>query len=368
MSYKKYTYQLLTIITAILVFIVALNYFINPYNIFKQVLFEDTLLKADAKLQERVTKPISFKIDNRKISTVFFGTSRVDLGIDKNYYKKITGKEAENIAIGGLLFYEMFDILDIALKIHPEIENIYIGLDYRTFLKNNNDVYGPRVAITKNPKLEIQEIGISLLCLKTTGNSFWTIIKNIIGIKQRMFYSNGTKYVFENKDIGKFFEHDWIEYNYTYKNNRIDVKNIEKLKDFYNNQKALGRNMVFFIMPSHVTDIYLIHKVGNWEDYQKWKKLLVQIAPIYDFQYPNIYTTDRIKPDIKTFFDASHATYLVCNKIIEDIVSDKGNFARLLKKDNVDKYMDLELLEIMDWEKNNQEIVSRINQTIKEGQ
>ena len=191
MNYKNYNKILLKITLPLLIFIIVLNYLVNPYNIFKQRIFPKTLLKPEAKIQERVTKPIGLKIDSRKIDAVFFGTSRADLGLDKEHYKEITGKEAENIAIGGLHFNEMLDAIDISLKIHPEIKHIYLGLDYAVFLKSADNTDDNRATITKNPKLETQELGIALLCLKTTGNSIWTIIQNLSGNNRRMFYASG---------------------------------------------------------------------------------------------------------------------------------------------------------------------------------
>lgn len=364
MNYKNYNKLLFTSSAAILTFIVILNYLVNPYNIFKQRIFKNTLLKPEAKIQERVTKPIGLKIDSRNIDAIFFGTSRADLGLDKEHYKKLTGKEAENIAIGGLHFQEMLDTIDIALKIHPEIKHIYIGLDYGTFLKSKDKNDDHRATITTNPKLEANEIGIALLCLKTTGNSIWTIIKNLSGNKKRMFYASGKKYIFVNKKIKKEFEKSWTEYNNAYTKAELDDKKIQKLNNYYKNLTYKGIEVTLFIMPSHVSEFYFIYKTGNRKNYENWKKSLVSIAPVYDFQYPNIYTTDKITPQMKTFFDASHCTYLVGDKIIDDIVLKKTNTARLLTKQNVDTINNLNYQDIKKWENTDKETINWINKIL----
>ena len=119
-------------------------------------------------------------------------------------------------------------------------------------------------------------------------------------------------------------------------------------------------------MPSHITEFYFIYKTGNWKNYSKWKKSLVTIAPVYDFQYPNVYTTDKIRPDMKTFFDASHCTYLVGNRIIDDVVLKKTGLARLLTKENVDAMNKLNMQEIIHWTKTDKETINWINKTINE--
>ncbi len=366
MNYKNYNKYLILIGISVILVIILLNYLVNPYNIFKQRIFPDTLLKPEAKIQERVTKPIGLKIDNRKIDAVFFGTSRADLGLDKNHYKKITGKEAENIAIGGLHFNEMLDAIDIAIKIHPEIKHVYIGLDYGIFIKGWSDTSGNRATITKNPKLETQELGIALLCLKTTGNSIWTVIRNLSGNKKRMFYASGKKYIFVNKNIKKDFEKAWPELNNAYRGAELDNNKIKIFSNYYKKITDSGREVTLFIMPTHITEFYFIYKTGNWENYSNWKKGLAAISPVYDFQYPNIYTTDKIRPDMNTFFDTSHCTYLVGNKIIDDIVLKKTDLARLITKENADAINKKNLKDIVNWSKTDKETINWINKTINE--
>ena len=162
------------------------------------------------------------------------------------------------------------------------------------------------------------------------------------------------------------FEKTWLEYNIAYGNNLIDTEKIRALNDFYIRQKSLGRDVTFFTMPSHVSEFYLIYKNGCRKDYELWKKELSQIAPVYDFQYPNKYTTDKIAPDMQTYFDASHSTYLVGNKIMEDIVLGKTDFARLLTKDNVEQYNRQNFIDLQTWAKNNKDMLDWINNTLKE--
>lgn len=363
LDFKKYNKVFFKTIIALLGVFVALNYLVNPYNIFKQRVFPNHLLKPEAKLQERTTKPIGMKIDSRKIDSVFVGTSRVDYALDRAHFRKITGKEAENMAIGGLHFNELFQMIDISLKTHPEIKNVYVGLAYEVFLKNGESVFDNRADITDKPELDSKETGVALLCMKTTANSIWTVIKNFTGIKKRMFYSSGKKYIFVNKKINKEFEKMWTSYGESGAQ-ELDPEKVKALQKKYDELKAKGVEVTFFVMPTHASRLYLIKKTGNWNTYARWKKSIVSIAPVYDFQYPNVYTTEAIKPDMQTFFDPSHSTYIVGNKIIEDVVQGKGNFARYVTAENVDRYNRLNLSEILKWEKQHSDVVDWINQTI----
>lgn len=135
LDFKKHNKGILIALLLLCAFIGTLNYIVDPYNIFDNRILGNKLLKPEAKVQERVTKVIGLKFDKKKIDTLFVGNSRVDLGINPDYYKKITGKHAQNLGMGGLQLFEIKDLLNISLKIHPEVKNIYYGIDYVTFME-----------------------------------------------------------------------------------------------------------------------------------------------------------------------------------------------------------------------------------------
>ncbi|MEI3255119.1 MAG: hypothetical protein V8R83_07425 [Candidatus Gastranaerophilaceae bacterium] len=54
------------------------------------------------------------------------------------------------------------------------------------------------------------------------------------------------------------------------------------------------------------------------------------------------------------------------NKIMEDIVLGKTDFARLLTKDNVEQYNRQNFIDLQTWAKNNKDMLDWINNTLKE--
>ena len=335
---KTYNKKLFLSLFLTLFFIICLNYFINPYNIFKQRIFDKTMLKPEAKVQERYTKPIGLKINSEKIPAIFIGTSRVDLAINKNDYKSFTGMNAENLAVGGINCEEIENMINIALKIHPEIRKIYIGVDFQIFSKDKVKINDNRALITQNPKLEISELCTALLSYGTTGNSFWTIIKNVIGIEKRMFYSDGYKHIFINKDIKDEFDASVYEYNKKYEDYELDYNKITKFKNYVDYLKSEGIEVKLFIMPTHITLQNLIDKTGKRNVYNEWLKELSFIDNVWDFNIKNQYTTEEIKPDMKYFFDGSHSTHIFGKMITEDLLSDNPKYAVLRTSCNGEKY------------------------------
>ena len=337
MDMKNYNKKLFLSLFFTLFFIMNLNYFVNPYNIFKQRILKTTLLKPEAKVQERYTKPIGLKIDSRKIPAIFIGTSRVDLAINTSDYKALTKQEAENLAVGGLNCDELENMINIALKIHPEIKKIYIGVDFQIFAKDKVQVDDNRALITKNPKLELSEISTALLSLGTTGNSFWTIIKNVIGIEKRMFYAEGYKHIFVNKDIQEEFDGTVFEYTSKYKDYELDYEKISKFKKYVNYLKSEGIDVKLFIMPTHITLQNLIDETGKRNIYNEWLKEMSNIDKIWDYNIKNQYTTEKINPNMKYFFDGSHATHIFGKMIIEDLLTETPKYAIIRTKKGGEK-------------------------------
>ncbi len=343
--FKKFNNKLLKTIIIILFFLALLNYMVNPYNIFDNTKVMpkkiSSLLKPEAKIQERYTKFIALKLDKRKIDTAFIGSSRPDWALAKNHYYERTGKYAENMAVGGIIPSEYIEIYRELVNIHPEVKNIYIAADFFMSIKKTSPVtskkaedHGVRYKIPKTKKITSSELGFALFSIQSSGNSIFTIFKNLAGIEKRMYKSDGTKHVYYNKEIDKHFKLNIDKYTGSYTNSVFDESTIEIYKNLYNEIKKDNRNVYIFIMPTHIIDQYLIFK-NCQEAFEKWKIALTEITDIYDFQYPSQYTEEDVKPDIKYFFETSHSTHFLGDKIIDKLINDNNDFGHILTKGNV---------------------------------
>ncbi len=349
-NYKNFNNKFFKTFLILIFSIACLNYFINPYNIFDNSYIPFELLKPEATIQERYTKFIALKLNRKELDTVFLGTSRVDYAIQKKHYAGITGQTAENLGVGGLFINEYTDILDEILLIHPEIKNVYLGLDFATFSKNREDNnQKTRYQISKTPNITTNELGFSILSLKSTGDSIWTIIKNLLGIESRMFNTDGTKHVYYNKDIEKSFNKSFKEYKKYYQDYELNPQAFNTIQKLVKSCQNRNINIVIFIMPSHITDQYLIYKMGLWEDFVQWKKTLTQIAPIYDFQYPHVYNNEDMTPNIIYFFESSHPTHILGDKITDYLLGKDTSYGRILTKNNVDFLLEKDKANLLEY-------------------
>ena len=337
--YKNFNKKIIKIIIICILLTGVINYIVNPYNIFTSKITQNKLLKPKMKLQERYTKFMALKMDKRQIDTVFVGSSRVDWALSKEYYKQITGKEAENLGMGGLYVSEYTDIINALLLIHPEVKNIYLGIDFAAFSKNRKDKnIRSRYKIIPTKEITSSEIGFALFSIKTLYYSIWTVIKNLIGIESRMYNPDGTKHVYIDNHYKLSYKGAIIEYKSYYKNFDFDEDAYKILQNVKEICEKKGINVYFFIMPSHIYDLYLIDTM-SYNLYTKWKTGLVQIADVIDFQYPSIYAEEELSPEIKYFFEAAHSTNNMGNIIIDVFAGANNDFGHKLNKDNVGYYL-----------------------------
>ena len=96
-------------------------------------------------------------------------------------------------------------------------------------------------------------------------------------------------------------------------------------------------------------------------------KELAKIQPFYDFYYPSEYSNEKISPDMKYFFENSHCSYIVGEKIMDRLALNKGSYGILTNINNVDYYNKIHTQELLDWEKNNPEEVEMVKKIVTEG-
>lgn len=365
-KYRSFYKRILITTISILLLVSIFNIVIDPYIVFHSPILKISNLKPEAKRQERMTKITEFKLDKRKIDTVFIGTSRVDWVFDKDYFKKTTGKNASNMGIVGMNFDEYMNFTKAIIKIHPEIKNIYLGLDFYIFNKNVIDNQ-KHEGFNKNPRLTTSELATVLFASDTTVSSFITISKNLhCKDLVKMYDYNGLIYEFANPNTKGLFLYVVRNYIDRFKNYEIDNNTYEKLKDldFYCKQHNIKLHI--FHTEGHAVDLATVYIGGYWDIYTQWKRDLTKVADIYDFYYVNPYSTETLKPKMKYFYDSAHGTQTTGNLMIDKMVLNKGDYGRLNTKDNIENLTNQDTKNLEKWLKANPDWVKNINKIKKD--
>lgn len=354
MVFKSYNKKFLGVLFCTLFLIALLNILSDPYNIFNvPTIKKFNFYKPDAKRQERLTKFLNLKM-LKNVDTVFIGVSRTDWSLDPQYYKKITNKNGANMAMAAADFNEFKEIIYNSIKIHPEIKTILLAVDIEKYMpmiteKTSFDINA------ENPNITPNEIANVIFSIDTTVSSFVTLVKNISGVERRVYLSNGMKHIFCNNDIESSFVGTINEYGNSgnfFKKEKIDLS---ELKKFIAELSAKDINVILYIPPLHITFLEIYDYNEAWDGIEKFKKELAKIQPFYDFMYVHPINLEKITPDMKYYFEASHSTYIVGEKILDKVFNNKGDFGVLVNLENVNKHNKINRKNIKLWQKENPE-------------
>ena len=366
MKAKSYNKTLITTIFCALLFTGIFNIVVDPYNIFNfEPIKHFNYYKPEIKRSERLTKFLSLKTI-KNIDTVFVGTSRTDWSLEYDYYKKITGKNAFNIAMNGMNYAEMKDIVLKAIKIHPEIKTVLFSLDF--ILETEDDDGQNKLDIKNiNKNISFTEIAPIIFSADTFVSSVTTIIKNVSSTDKKRYSFNGVKKPFINNNIAESFA-DMIDgYKNTGKKLQPNDIDYDDLRNFIYELNQKGINVILYMPPVHVTFMEILDKNGAWDKIDIIKTELSKVQPFYDFMYMDEINSEEIKPDMKNYFEASHATCFTGRKILDKIFLNQGNYGVLVNPENIEKHNLVNKNNFKHWQNNNTQIKQYVNEIMERG-
>lgn len=329
---KKHKVKILTVFIVYLLFSSAINFFVNPYNIFPLQKISAISIKPTAKKHLIKSKIISLKLDSRKINTVFIGSQKTDFSIDTNEYKNITGLDAVNLASSGYSIKDYPAVLQSALKIHPEIKNVFVNFDFVTFDKEKNSKSKPFKTV-KNGYLTLPEIYTSLFSLTGVRESLYTLFINAIGKKAGMFDYNGMAMVTSDENIKQTMEKSVAEYTEIYEKFQYDKNLVNVVEELQRICAEQEKELYIFIMPSHLMNMQLMKKQGIYDTYFEWKDEISKFIPIFDFEYPCTVTNEAISPTMKYFSGITMPTTVAGQLVLESMTNGKIEFGRIYTYD-----------------------------------
>lgn len=347
-----WTKILLGLILIVIIFVAALNYIVDPYNLYKTNLYK---IKPKLVNQMRLVK--LSQVRDIKPKSVILGTSRADLAIDPNH--NYFNKPSYNLSNSGATIYETkFYVKDIVKQ--KNLESILLVLDWRMF----ND--------EKMKKTEDFESYFNffnpykfLLNYTTFKDSIYTL-KN--QNTQNIYFDNGlmndshmASYVIKEGGHLKLmkkeerFYYSIFSSNNTYKdtgkNSFDDFKEILQL--CYKNNIKL--NIIFG--PSHIRQWESFDYHIGYNVFVKWKRDVVffveKIAKeenkepfkIVDFSVYHELTAEQIPKDneqiMKYHWESSHYKKELGNIVLDRLlgISSYKDFGTEINIQNIDEHI-----------------------------
>ena len=349
LKYKFYNKKLIVIFLAFLVFIAGINIIVDPYEIFGFVSVNKfNKFKPELERNQRVTEIIALKLEKNPVDTIFLGSSRVNSTISEKYYSKITGgKSVKNLGMNALSHDETIKMAKNIVKIHPEIKDIYVGLDFFRFLEKNKDNKRP-VYFSTNKNLTISEFNPVILSFNATLSSINTILVNLNIVKPKF-----SKYKKTNNLVVDAFKYILVRYGGNYNNAVLSTGEIIKLKNFKTYMENQGYKVHFYINPTHALDISLINQFGYLPVFEQWKISLAENFDYVDFDWVNDFTGENIDSKTKYFLEMSHANTEFGYIILDNLILNKNNYGIYTNKHNVKDNLIIQKKALADWEAKN---------------
>ena len=298
---------------------------------------------------------------NRKtnINIIFTGSSREDFSLPDNYCKKITNENCLNMGMQSARFNEHKYIIQRALELQPKLKTVLIGVDFDFYYLNDTNKTS-NLENYENSKF--QNYSTILFSLDALNSSIMTIIKSVNPKYQKGYLPNGMKKIFVNTKIDSSFEQTINQYKFVGLEFINQEPDLNDLKNLVLSLKKRNINVVLFMQPVHSSFYEIIKQNGAWDNILKFKIELASIQPFYDFYYPSHFSNEKIYPQMKYFFESSHCTHIVGEKILDKIFLNKGDFGYLATTDNViEKHKEhTKLIQI--WERENPIWVAKIKE------
>jgi len=306
-EHKRFLMRFLILCAAPLVFIVSLNFLIDPFN--HNNLF-DIGLKKDKVSQianSRLYKLIAFERD--PVPNILLGDSRLFF-LDTHAIEKESGQRFFNFAYGGGTLNESTDTFWRASK-QVKLRSVYIGINFNLFNKNNSMNLVPEMeALSHNPakyysSLYIAKISLFNLIYRFTG---WNFAYPKLKKKQELW----------KDQLGPATDGFYSRYTYpeTY------VRELKKIKAYCDRN---GVELVFLIPPTHVDLQNKAREYKLEKQFEDYKKVLASISTTVDYDFPNEWTKNRA-----LFRDPYHANARVISLIIREVWGDRLRVGRVV--------------------------------------
>ncbi len=374
-KYRRYNWIFLLSAFLPIVGVGVFNILVDPYDVFNTPNFlginhskprkdnSDRLFKANDIIR---IKPI----------TILIGSSRTKQGLDPNHPALENEQTAYNLSLNGLNIYELRRYIEHAIANQKELDFIILGLDFfmfNTFLENQPSFSENRLEKRHISLADFVNITFSSDALLASKE---TIVDSKKNPPDNIGYGENGFMPYRNPDPEKT---EWrfknsinVYYGFHAKYQLpTELTELKKIVDLCQQNQI---KLISFISPSHATQWEAIRATGEWSTFEKWKREVVAITPVFDFSGYNSITSEPIHNEMENYTDNSHYTpkvgNLILNRILdyqqEDVPED---FGVLVNPENIESHLAKIRQDREIWANNNSdeaELVKEIKQKYDE--
>lgn len=375
---KAYVTHLVAASVIFIGLLVTVNKVIDPFWIYDSpLIYGLNKIKPELKTNQRVFEIT--RLLNKPPQILILGTSREDSGISPDY-PLFGNRKVFNAAIASQPYIESNEIIKYLINNGNSPSLVLFGL-----LFESANIYGPPLPSDFSNENFSNSHKIKLLfSLDTTKAAVATVKKNITnkqdiseytehGFKlqsswenqlrkghRQLFLDNEKHYLFDNHFPAPGCKNVIKDEHGAYTKS-IPMNELQELIAIAYRAKI---DMRLFIGPSHARQWETIGASGLWEQFEDWKRMLVELVEseaikenaipfqLWDFSGYNSVTQESVpeindlKNRMRFYYESSHYTPEAGELVINRILGDKGDsdalpndFGELLTKRNIELYL-----------------------------
>lgn len=356
MNGKKWIKVWAIIIIIIIIPIVGgFNYLIDPYGMNNYI----TVDRINKYKKSNTGYTFRFKtniIRNYKFDTLMLGTSRIGV-MNPDVVNKYTNGKTFNFEAPGSITEQQHKLFLYALK-YNNIKTLVYGIDFMSFNENRTikndfkEFYELYDKIENKKKISNYDLFFNL---KTFKDSSIVLFKNLLNkniVESHYLYKNGMRDYTDHIEAlknGTFKIDKGIESSIkgyfkkdtgTYKNYKFSYKYLKYFKNTIDYCRNNNIKVLVYIPPMYSDHFDALSSAGYFDEFELFKKELVQVIGYVDFTGHNTITNNK-----NNYWDSSHLRKELTEIVMAKLFNDKSkkiplDFGVEVSKDNIDEHLE----------------------------
>lgn len=367
-NYRRFNLNFLWFVFPSLLFLGAFNFIIDPYGVWNYFNFPLNKVRIAKDNQARLFKAIDIiRIQPEK---VFLGSSRTEIGLDTSHPVFVEQKTSYNLGLPGISIYEMTKYFEHLIANQSDVETIVISLDFMMF--NNYKLTNPKPDFVESrlgkKHLIWQDFLDVTFSIDALDDSIKTVFFNYKPHNDSYYLDNGMRYNPQEKVNTNKFKitlREYLDHKDKYNDYTFSAPGLNNLKKIIEICREKNIKVKIFISPAHVIHWEALYESGLWSIFEKWKREIVKITPIWDFSTYNSITTEDISEEMENYWDSHHYTKEVGDLILNRLFSYEeenipDDFGILITPENVESHLAQIREQRKLWVKNNPQRVKLV--------
>ena len=309
---------MLVCLAGMLAAVVAINWIVNPYGVWRTTIVPRAYRLTDAAVYEsgeRLSTPYRIRIE--RPHTLLVGSSRVHRGmlVEQNGHDAFF-----NASLSGATLVELAGILRLATA-NPRLRRVIWGMEFHAFDEKN--IPYDRATLSRLEADEWRALALrikeTLFNLQAFRDSRRVLVRATLHrmpaslkdpvpwpedlIKERLttVSRRGLSQIREITITRQL--QNWI---FSYVDYRPSGQRFALFQETVADLRRTGLEVILFVPPLSDCELETIDQAGAWDTFQKWKRELLRVGPYWDFSghgkldlSPELFTdVPHFKPDV----------------------------------------------------------------------